>query len=109
MTFLGGNGYSLNTHSEILSALGLMLNPVSLVPLLLSQVGGLAAGVIGGAPNPYTYPENLPRVNGRGGPGGGAGLLAADHPATMARTGIGDGRGGPAPRLITTWRSGRPT
>ena len=72
-TFLGGNGYSLNSHSQILSALGLMLNPGSLVPLLLSQVGGLAAGVIGGAPNPYTYPENLPRVNARGGPGGAPG------------------------------------
>jgi phospholipid/cholesterol/gamma-HCH transport system substrate-binding protein len=72
-TFLGGNGYSLNTHSEILSALGLLLNPISLVPLLLSQVGGLAAGVVGGAPNPYTYPENLPRVNSRGGPGGAPG------------------------------------
>ncbi|OBK14123.1 MCE family protein [Mycobacterium asiaticum] len=72
-TFLGGNGYSLNTHSEILSALGALLNPVSLVPLLLSQVGGLAAGLVGGAPNPYTYPENLPRVNARGGPGGAPG------------------------------------
>lgn len=73
MTFLGGNGYSMNTHSEVLSALGLMLNPGSLVPLLLSQVGGLAAGIVGGAPNPYTYPENLPRVNARGGPGGAPG------------------------------------
>jgi len=38
---LGGNGYSLRTHSEIL-----------------------------GAPNPYVYPDNLPRVNARGGPEG---------------------------------------
>ncbi|MBJ7339392.1 MCE family protein [Mycolicibacterium sp.] len=38
---LGGNGYSLNTHSEIL-----------------------------GAGNPYVYPDNLPRVNARGGPEG---------------------------------------
>ncbi|KZS68882.1 MCE-family protein MCE1A [Mycobacterium kansasii] len=72
-TFLGGNGYSLATHSELLSGLGLMLNPTSLVPLLLSQIGGLAAGVVGGAPNPYMYPENLPRVNARGGPGGAPG------------------------------------
>ena len=28
-TFLGGNGYSLNTHTELLSGLGLLLNPVS--------------------------------------------------------------------------------
>jgi phospholipid/cholesterol/gamma-HCH transport system substrate-binding protein len=38
---LGGNGYSLRTHSEVL-----------------------------GAPNPYVYPDNLPRVNARGGPEG---------------------------------------
>lgn len=38
---LGGNGYSLNTHSEVL-----------------------------GAGNPYVYPDNLPRVNARGGPEG---------------------------------------
>ncbi|WP_372512406.1 MCE family protein [Mycolicibacterium gadium] len=37
----GGNGYSLSTMTEIL-----------------------------GAPNPYVYPDNLPRTNGRGGPGG---------------------------------------
>ncbi|OBF93340.1 MCE-family protein MCE1A [Mycobacterium sp. 852002-51163_SCH5372311] len=29
-----------------------------------------AAGTIVGAPNPYVYPDNLPRVNARGGPGG---------------------------------------
>ena len=48
------------------------------------QVGGLA-GVVGGAPNPYMYPENLPRVNARGGPGGAPGLLAGDHPSTLCR------------------------
>lgn len=40
----GGNGYSLDTHTQFL-----------------------------GAPNPYVYPDNLPRVNGRGGPGGAPG------------------------------------
>jgi phospholipid/cholesterol/gamma-HCH transport system substrate-binding protein len=40
---LGDNGYSLGAH---------------------------AAGAITGAPNPYMYPENLPRTNARGGPGG---------------------------------------
>ena len=40
----GGNGYSLDTVTEFL-----------------------------GAPNPYVYPDNLPRVNGRGGPGGAPG------------------------------------
>ncbi|MFZ1174847.1 MAG: MCE family protein [Mycobacterium sp.] len=40
---LGNNGYSLGAHS---------------------------GGSIAGAPNPYIYPENLPRTNARGGPGG---------------------------------------
>ncbi len=71
-TFLGGNGYSLNTETEALSGLGALLNPLSAVTLLATLVGGLA-GVVGGAPNPYTYPENLPRVNARGGPGGAPG------------------------------------
>jgi phospholipid/cholesterol/gamma-HCH transport system substrate-binding protein len=31
------------------------------------------AGLVGGAPNPYVYPDNLPRVNARGGPGGAPG------------------------------------
>jgi phospholipid/cholesterol/gamma-HCH transport system substrate-binding protein len=43
---LGDNGYSLGAH---------------------------AAGAIAGAPNPYIWPENLPRTNARGGPGGRAG------------------------------------
>ncbi|MFZ1179072.1 MAG: MCE family protein [Mycobacterium sp.] len=68
----GFNGYSLNTNTEALSGLGLVLNPVAALPTLASLVGGLA-GVVGGAPNPYTYPENLPRVNARGGPGGAPG------------------------------------
>jgi phospholipid/cholesterol/gamma-HCH transport system substrate-binding protein len=38
---LGGNGYSLRAHNEVL-----------------------------GASNPYVYPDNLPRVNARGGPEG---------------------------------------
>ncbi|OBG48650.1 MULTISPECIES: MCE family protein [unclassified Mycobacterium] len=71
-SFLGGNGYSLSAHTEALSGLGLLANPVSAVATLASLVGGLA-GLIGGAPNPYTYPENLPRVNARGGPGGAPG------------------------------------
>ncbi len=71
-SFLAGNGYSLNAHTEALSGLGLLANPVSAVATIASLVGGLA-GVVGGAPNPYMYPENLPRVNARGGPGGAPG------------------------------------
>ncbi|MEY8018537.1 MCE family protein [Mycobacterium servetii] len=72
--FLGGNGYSQNTHTEALSGLGLVLNPLSLVAssVLTMGLAGLA-GVVGGAPNPYMYPENLPRVNAHGGPGGAPG------------------------------------
>ncbi len=40
----GGNGYSLRQHAKIT-----------------------------GPPNPYVYPDNLPRVNARGGPGGAPG------------------------------------
>jgi phospholipid/cholesterol/gamma-HCH transport system substrate-binding protein len=70
--FLGGNGYSLRAHTQLLSGLGLFLNPLAAVAAIGSLFGGLA-GVVGGAPNPYTYPENLPRVNARGGPGGAPG------------------------------------
>jgi phospholipid/cholesterol/gamma-HCH transport system substrate-binding protein len=41
---LGGNGYSLRTNTQII-----------------------------GAGNPYVYPDNLPRINARGGPGGAPG------------------------------------
>jgi phospholipid/cholesterol/gamma-HCH transport system substrate-binding protein len=70
----GFNGYSLNMDTEALSGLGLVANPLSLVAVaaLTMGLGGLA-GLVGGAPNPYTYPENLPRVNARGGPGGAPG------------------------------------
>jgi phospholipid/cholesterol/gamma-HCH transport system substrate-binding protein len=83
-TFLGGNGYSLNAHTELMSGLGLLLNPLSATTIVgliglfalptmgLAGLGGLA-GLVGGAPNPYMWPENLPRENARGGPGGAPG------------------------------------
>jgi phospholipid/cholesterol/gamma-HCH transport system substrate-binding protein len=77
----GSNGYSLRTESELLSGLSLTLNPLSLASTLLLGVGsqgllapiGPIAGLVGGAPNPYIYPDNLPRINARGGPGGAPG------------------------------------
>ncbi|WP_249026278.1 MCE family protein, partial [Mycobacterium parmense] len=70
----GFNGYSLNMDTEALSGLGLVANPLSLATVALLTMGlGGAAGLVGGAPNPYIYPENLPRVNARGGPGGAPG------------------------------------
>lgn len=64
----GFNGYSLNMNTEVTSGLGLLLNPVATIPVLAPLVGGIV-GVVGGAPNPYIYLENLPRVNARGRPG----------------------------------------
>jgi phospholipid/cholesterol/gamma-HCH transport system substrate-binding protein len=61
---LGGNGYSLRTHSEIL---GLPLAPVGVTPPPL--VAPILAPLLG-SPNPYVYPDNLPRVNAHGGPEG---------------------------------------
>jgi phospholipid/cholesterol/gamma-HCH transport system substrate-binding protein len=72
--FAGGyNGYSLRAHSELFSGLGLALSLPGL-GLTLASGGLLAlAGLVGGAPNPYIYPENLPRLNVHGGPGGAPG------------------------------------
>lgn len=69
----GGNGYALRTMTELMSGLGGMLTPAGIAGTLLT--GGLlgVAGLVGGGPNPYVYPENLPRVNARGGPGGAPG------------------------------------
>ncbi|WP_454560884.1 MCE family protein [Mycobacterium haemophilum] len=47
---LGDNGYALGAH---------------------------ASGAIAGAPNPYIYPENLPRTSAKGGPGGKPGCWQA--------------------------------
>jgi len=66
----------LNTYSpEFFCAIR---NAAELLPLALSSFGGdgysLATNtLVLGAPNPYVYPENLPRVNARGGPGGAPG------------------------------------
>jgi phospholipid/cholesterol/gamma-HCH transport system substrate-binding protein len=69
----GGNGYALRARTEVLSAAGLLLTPAGLTGAALS-LGSLGlAGLVVGAPNPYIYPENLPRVNARGGPEGAPG------------------------------------
>jgi phospholipid/cholesterol/gamma-HCH transport system substrate-binding protein len=68
-----GNGYALRTMTELMSGLGGILTLPGLAGTLAT--GGLLqlAGLVGGAPNPYVYPDNLPRVNARGGPGGAPG------------------------------------
>ena len=71
--FAGGNGYSLRSETELFSGLGLALSLPGLG--ITAATMGLSAltGLIGGAPNPYIYPENLPRINAHGGPGGAPG------------------------------------
>jgi phospholipid/cholesterol/gamma-HCH transport system substrate-binding protein len=70
----GGNGYSLKTMTELMSGLGGILTLPGLACGTLGTTGLLGlAGLVGGAPNPYVYPDNLPRVNARGGPGGAPG------------------------------------
>ncbi len=72
--FAGGfNGYSLRSETEIFSGLGLTLSLPGLGLTLASQGLLALAGLVGGAPNPYVYPENLPRINAHGGPGGAPG------------------------------------
>ncbi|MGI9123327.1 MAG: MCE family protein [Mycobacterium sp.] len=67
----------LNTYSPELFCM--IRNYAETLPLALSSFGGngysLDALSIAplGAPNPYVYPDNLPRVNARGGPGGAPG------------------------------------
>jgi phospholipid/cholesterol/gamma-HCH transport system substrate-binding protein len=72
--FTGGfGGYELRTNTALLSGLGLAASLPGLG--ITAATTGLSAlsGLVGGSANPYTYPENLPRVNARGGPGGAPG------------------------------------
>ena len=67
----------LNTYSPQLHCM--LRNYAETLPLALSSFGGNgysldALSIVPvGAPNPYIYPDNLPRVNARGGPGGAPG------------------------------------
>jgi phospholipid/cholesterol/gamma-HCH transport system substrate-binding protein len=65
--------YSLRSETELFSGLGLALSLPGLG--ITAATMGLSAltGLIGGAPNPYMYPENLQRINAHGGPGGAPG------------------------------------
>jgi phospholipid/cholesterol/gamma-HCH transport system substrate-binding protein len=69
----GANGYSLRSETEIFSGLGLALGLPGLGMTIASQGLLGLAGLVGGAPNPYVYPDNLPRINAHGGPGGAPG------------------------------------
>ncbi|UQX10889.1 MCE family protein [Candidatus Mycobacterium methanotrophicum] len=72
-----GDGYALDNRAEALGGFGLLLNPLAgitgaaLAPLTFGL--SALANLIGGVQNPYVYPDNLPRNNARGGPGGAPG------------------------------------
>lgn len=72
-----GDGYALDTNTQALGGLGLTFNPLALATTLAASVFtfqlAAIAGFIGGVQNPYVYPDNLPRHNARGGPGGAPG------------------------------------
>jgi phospholipid/cholesterol/gamma-HCH transport system substrate-binding protein len=65
--------YSLRSETELFSGLGLALSLPGLGFTAATMGLSALSGLIGGAPNPYIYPENLPRVNAHGGPGGAPG------------------------------------
>jgi phospholipid/cholesterol/gamma-HCH transport system substrate-binding protein len=69
----GLNGYAARTRVVLLSGAGLLLTPAGVAGTALTQGLLGLAGLVGGAPNPYVYPDNLPRINARGGPGGAPG------------------------------------
>lgn len=67
---------TLNTYSPALHCM--IRNYAELLPKALDGFGGNGYSLADhakliGAPNPYIYPDNLPRVNARGGPGGAPG------------------------------------
>lgn len=98
--FGSGDGYALDTNNQFLGGTGLLLNPLALATAVgASLIFPLAqfANMIGGIQNPYVYPDNLPRINAHGGPGGAPGcwqpitrdlwpapLLVADTGASTA-------------------------
>ena len=66
----------LNTYSPQLFCM--IRNYAEVLPTALDGFGGNGYSLADrakliGAPNPYIYPDNLPRVNARGGPGGAPG------------------------------------
>jgi phospholipid/cholesterol/gamma-HCH transport system substrate-binding protein len=95
--FTGGfGGYELRTNVALLSGLGLVasLPGLGLTAASTGLVG--LAGLVGGSPNPYIYPENLPRINAHGGPGGAPGCWQSitrdlwPAPYLVADTGVSE-------------------
>lgn len=66
----------LDTYSPMIYCT--IRNNALLIPIVNSSAGGNGYSIdfhiqLTGAPNPYVYPDNLPRVNAKGGPGGAPG------------------------------------
>jgi phospholipid/cholesterol/gamma-HCH transport system substrate-binding protein len=73
---LGPTAHLLDTYSpEVFCTLRNFANVAPKIGAVLSGSHSAAqlATAIAGAENPYVYPDNLPRVNARGGPGGAPG------------------------------------
>jgi phospholipid/cholesterol/gamma-HCH transport system substrate-binding protein len=65
--------YSLRSDTAFLGGLDLALGLPG-IGLTAASMGLLAlGGLVGGSPNAYIYPDNLPRTNAHGGPGGAPG------------------------------------
>jgi len=67
---------TLDTYSPMIYCT--IRNNAELIPAVDSSAGGNGYSIdfhimLTGAPNPYVYPDNLPRVNAKGGPGGAPG------------------------------------
>src|SRR5271163_606323 len=99
--FTGGfGGYELRTNVALTGGLGLLgsLPGLGIMAAALVPSMGLAAiaGLVGGSPNPYIYPENLPRINAHGGPGGAPGCWQSitrdlwPAPYLVADTGVSE-------------------
>lgn len=97
MSDLVPTSQTLNTYSPALFCT--VRNYAQLLPLALSSFGGNGYSLdtnaeVLGAPNAYVFPENLPRVNARGGPGGAPGCwqpVTRDFwpaPTLVADTGV---------------------
>jgi phospholipid/cholesterol/gamma-HCH transport system substrate-binding protein len=69
-----GDGYALDTNSQAAGGTGLLFNPAGLIGSAIPTLGLLSlVTLLGGIQNPYVYPDNLPRTNAHGGPGGAPG------------------------------------
>ena len=88
--FLGGNGYSLNTHTEADVGVGTLPQPGG--GGSRNSLAGRRAGRSGRRGTESLHLSGEPAAGERSRrTGGSAGLLAAHHPRSVAGAGVGDG------------------